>query len=503
MDQQLLDRILKCERLPSFPAIAARVIEMCGDENVSVCELGEVLSHDTAMSTKILRTINSSFYGLRHRITTVDRAAAMLGLNTVKMLALGFSLVPQLKSMGGEDFDPSIIWKRNLFSAVSAHTIAREVKFPHYEEAFIAGMLQDLGVIVLLQALRAEYVKVLEQAINSHGKLRSLETEVFDLDHTLVGEALAQRWILPPILIASIRQHETPDDAIEEYQPLVRAIALGAKVADCFICEPDLKADRVRSYVRYAHQWFDLKPEQASGFLEDIQEGTRELGRLFEIESSSQTCATDLMALANETLSDLSVKAIHDATKLAEENQQLSNQAHFDPLTSTLNRSGLDAFIQTEFRASVSNGKPLSVIFVDADKFKPINDTHGDLAHNRLLQLVAASMNESIPGGARVGRYGGDEFVMVLPGADNTRAAAVAEKIRKRIEGYKIEYNGGQALQITISVGVSTYTGSAQQGISEEQLIVSADKAMYAAKATGGNKVFQSPPIDQTLPKAS
>ncbi|MEZ6193477.1 MAG: HDOD domain-containing protein, partial [Phycisphaerales bacterium] len=169
MDQQLLDRILKCERLPSFPAIAARVIEMCGDHKVSVRELGEVLSHDTAISTKILRTINSSFYGLRHRVTTVERATAMLGINAVKMLALGFSLVPQLKGMGGEDFDPTVIWKRSLYAAVGAHTIAREVKFEHYDEAFIAGLLQDLGVIVMLQALRAEYVKVIESVIHTHG----------------------------------------------------------------------------------------------------------------------------------------------------------------------------------------------------------------------------------------------------------------------------------------------------------------------------------------------
>jgi len=503
MDAQLLDRILKCERLPSFPAIAARVIELCGDENVSVRELGEVLSHDTAMSTKILRTINSSFYGLRHRVTTVERATAMLGLNTVKMLALGFSLVPQLKGMGGEDFDPAIIWKRNLFSAVGAHTIAREVKFKHHEEAFIAGMLQDLGVIVLLQALRTEYVKVLEPAIEAHGKLRSLETQAMDLDHTLVGEALAQRWLLPPILIAAIRQHETPDEAIEDYQPLVRSIALGAKAADCFLSQPQQQDARVRSYVRYAKQWFDIEPEQASAYLQDIQDGTRELGKLFEIDSSSQPCATELMAQANETLSDLSIKSVQDSAKLEQENQQLNSQAHFDPLTSTLNRSGIDIFIQAEFDKAVSNRVPLSVIFVDADKFKPINDTHGHRAGDRVIQLIAAAMNEGTPGGARVGRYGGDEFVMVLPGMDSQQAAAIAEKIRQRVEGYKIEYGEGQVLKIALSAGVATFSGSAPQGFRAEQLVVSADKAMYAAKDAGGNKVFQAPPIDQALPKAS
>lgn len=502
MDQQLLDRILKCERLPSFPAIAARVIEMCGDESVSIRELGEVLSHDTAISTKILRTINSSFYGLRHRVTTVERATGMLGINAVKMLALGFSLVPQLKGMGGEDFDPTIIWKRSLFAAVGAHTIAREVKFDHYEEAFIGGLLQDLGVIVLLQTLRTDYVKVIEQAVEAHGKLRSLETEELDIDHTLVGKALAEQWSLPTILTTAIGSHEDPEETVPEYQQLVRSIALGAKAADCFLSNPEQQAGRVKSYVRYANQWFDLTQEQAGAYLTDIEDGTKELGKLFEIESNAVQDAADLMFMANETLSDLSVKAIQEAKQLEDENQQLSNQAHYDPLTSTLNRGGLDILLDQEFEAARQSGIPLSVIFFDADKFKPINDTHGHQAGDRVLQLVAGAMNECVPVGGRVGRYGGDEFTMVLPGIEGPQAAVIAEKIRKHVEQVTIEHEGGLKLAVTVSVGLSSFTGSADPAFKPEQLVVAADRAMYAAKSAGGNRVYQLPPIDQPQQKA-
>lgn len=502
MDQQLLDRILKCERLPSFPAIAARVIEMCGDENVSVRELGEVLSHDTAISTKILRTINSSFYGLRHRVTTVERATAMLGLNAVKMLALGFSLVPQLRGMGDEDFDPTIIWKRSLFAAVGAHTLAREVKFEHHEEAFIAGLLQDLGVIVLLQTLRADYVKLLEQTIESHGKLRALEQEELDLDHAQVGQALAEQWILPPVLVAAIRHHESPDDAVPKFQPLLRAVALGAKAADCFLSPTEQQQGRVKSYIRHASQWFDLNQEQAGTFLESIEQGTKELGKLFEIESSTQQSASDLMDKANEALSNLSFQAVQNVARLEEENEQLSNQAHYDPLTSTLNRGGLDHMLKLEFELAGRSGNPLSVIFIDADKFKPINDAHGHHIGDRVLQLIAASMNENISVGGRVGRYGGDEFIMVLPGVDGPQAAGIAEKVRQHIEQVTIEHEGGSPISITISAGLVSYLGTGTQNCAAEQLIVAADKAMYAAKAAGGNRVYQTPPIDQQAQKA-
>jgi diguanylate cyclase (GGDEF)-like protein len=502
MDQKLLDRILKCERLPSFPAIAARVIEMCGDENVSVRELGEVLAHDTAISTKILRTINSSFYGLRHRVTTVERATTMLGINSVKMLALGFSLVPQLKGMGGEDFDSTIIWKRSLFAAVGAHTIAREVRFEHYEEAFIAGLLQDLGVIVLLQTLRSDYVKVIEQAIDAHGKLRLLEQQELDIDHTQVGQALAEQWMLPPILTAAIRGHEDPDETVPEFQQLVRSVALGAKAADCFLSCQEQQAGRVKSYLRHASQWFDLSNEQAGAYLESIEEGTKELGKLFEIESRAEQSAGDLMVLANETLSDLSVKAVQEASRLEIENQQLSDQAHYDPLTSTLNRGGLDLVLAEEFGLSRQTGRPLSVVFFDADKFKPINDRHGHHVGDRVLQLIAASMNECVPTGGRVGRYGGDEFTMVLPGTDGSQAATIAEKIRQRIERVSIDHEGGQKLSVTVSVGLCSYNGTDSPGYKAGQLVVAADRAMYAAKSAGGNRVYQLPPIDEPQQQA-
>jgi len=502
MNHQLLGKILKCERLPSFPAIAARVIEMCGDPNVSIRELGEVLSHDTAISTKMLRTINSSFYGLRHRVTTVERATTMLGINAVKMLALGFSLVPQLKGMGDDDFDPTIIWKRSLFAAVGAHTIAREVRFNNHEEAFIAGLLQDLGVIVMLQALRSEYVSVIEGVVHTHAKLRTAEAEAMDLDHPSVGKALAEQWGLPKILVASIGLHETPDEAVPEYEELIKGVALGAKAADCFLAPEDQRGARVKIYLRYAAEWFDIGHEDAARFLEETEAGTKELGKLFEIESTTDQCATDLMLQANETLADLSVQTIHRTEELQAENQELAGQALYDPLTSIFNRGGLDQMLADEFEKAEQTQTPMSVAFFDLDKFKPINDGHGHEAGDKILQFVASVMNGSAPVPGRVGRYGGDEFVMVMPGVEIRKAVVVAETVRKTIENTQVEHADGHMLSTTVSVGVGSYLGTGRGAYSVKDLTVAADKAMYAAKKAGGNRIYQLPPIDQPSQKA-
>ncbi|GAB4109768.1 MAG: hypothetical protein Kow00105_18510 [Phycisphaeraceae bacterium] len=501
MDQKLLDRILKCERLPSFPAIAARVIEMCGDENVSIRELGQVLSHDTAISTKILRTINSSFYGLRHRVTTVERATTMLGIKAVKMLALGFSLVPQLKGLGGEDFDPTLIWKRSLFAAVGAHTLGREIRFDHHDEAFIAGLLQDLGVIVMLQALRGEYIKVLEPVMEHHPKLVHAERAAFDLDHQEVGKALAEKWILPDLLISVIAKHESPEQAVPEYEALARAVALGSKAADCFLANDEGRETCIRQYFRYARRWFDLSQEDAARYLEAIETGTRELGKLFDIESKAAQSAEELIILANETLSDLMVQTIHHTTMLEAENQQLSSQALYDPLTGTLNRGGLDRHFRDYFDEAARSGSSLAVVFFDVDKFKPINDQFGHAAGDRVLQFIAQTMNECVPAIGRVGRYGGDEFMVVLPGGEGHETAMIAEKVRQRIDQNGVEF-GSNRIRVTVSVGVSCCTGPMISRCQPETLVEAADKAMYAAKSAGGNRVYQMPIKDQPQQKA-
>ncbi len=502
MDHQLLGRILECERLPSFPAIAARVIEMCSDHSVSIRELGEVLSHDTAISTKMLRTINSSFYGLRHRVTTVERATAMLGISAVKMLALGFSLVPQLKGMNGEDFDPTIIWKRSLFASVGAHTIAREVKFDHHEEAFIVGLLQDLGVIVMLQSLRGEYVKVIQDVIATHSKLITVERQQLHLDHAEVGKALSEKWGLPEILVSCIGSHEDPEKAVPDYLPLVQSVALGAKAADCFICPEEHRTSSLKQYLYFANKWFDLNNDVAGQYLEQIQEGTRELGKLFEIESTTEQSASDLMLQANEALADLSVQSIQEAQELKYENENLSSQAHYDPLTSILNRGGLEHMLENECQNAFETSSPLSSVFIDADKFKPINDTYGHATGDKALQLIAAYMNECAPEAGRVGRYGGDEFMMILPGMDGTQAAVIAEKVRQRIQQARIEIESGEQVGLTVSIGISSYTGSYGMICQGRDLKNAADKAMYAAKGAGGNKIYHLPPIDQPQQKA-
>ena len=208
MNQQLMDKILKCPNLPSLPANAMEVVDLCRQDNIQLNRLAMTIGRDPALTTKLLRTVNSAHFGLRNKVTTISHSVALLGIRTVKSLALGFTLVGSLRDASGNEFDAAPIWQRSLISATGARSISLKCGQGQPEEAYLAGLLQDVGILALIQAIGAPYINLLQKAGICYEDLWQLEQKFLDLDHALVGEALAREWNLPPILYKPIRFHE-------------------------------------------------------------------------------------------------------------------------------------------------------------------------------------------------------------------------------------------------------------------------------------------------------
>jgi len=147
----LQDLLSSSPQLPTLPVIAVKVLELTRREDVSVPEIGNLIMTDAALASKILKTVNSPFYGLTKQVSTVSGALVILGLQAAKTLALGFSLLNNLKKpeKGDTSFDCNEFWKRSLYSAVSSRVIAKKLSVVQQEEAFLAGLLGTMGVLVL------------------------------------------------------------------------------------------------------------------------------------------------------------------------------------------------------------------------------------------------------------------------------------------------------------------------------------------------------------------
>lgn len=170
-----------------------------------------------------------------------------------------------------------------------------------------------------------------------------------------------------------------------------------------------------------------------------------------------------------------------------EDNRRLEQLAHTDPLTRTLNRRALMERLGAEMERVRRYNTALSLLLIDIDHFKHINDTYGHLAGDDVLVEVAAMLQRVVRAVDMVSRYGGEEFVIVLPETGAPGAEAFAERLRELIEGHAFAVNRGAPIRVTTSIGVSTFPTFGTDSV--EDLLAAADSALYRAKADGRNRV--------------
>lgn len=194
--------------------------------------------------------------------------------------------------------------------------------------------------------------------------------------------------------------------------------------------------------------------------------------------------------------SELKVR-MRAAERILRLHEALREQATHDPLTKLWNRHAILDILERELNRATREGAPLGLLMADLDHFKRINDTYGHLAGDAALREVAQRMRASLRSYDAVGRYGGEEFLVVLPGSNESQSLHLAERIREQIGTEPVAAAEG-ALRITLSVGVTGWNG--ESALSPELLIRAADNALYRAKSTGRNRIeWGAPAQDAAL----
>ncbi|HBS06590.1 MAG TPA: diguanylate cyclase response regulator [Leptospiraceae bacterium] len=178
--------------------------------------------------------------------------------------------------------------------------------------------------------------------------------------------------------------------------------------------------------------------------------------------------------------------------KLARANEELKKISMIDPLTDIPNRRHFDAVLEIEFNRAVRNDQPLSLLMIDVDFFKPFNDTYGHQEGDLCLIAIARILRESLTRpGDLAARYGGEEFVIILPGTDLAGAEVVARKILNGVENLGIPHRSSAVKDhVTVSIGVASLISSMGKG---DELVRSADRGLYKAKADGRNRINYDP----------
>ncbi len=491
MNEQLLNRIRQCPTLPSLPAIAMDVLDLAQREEVDIAEIARIISKDPALSSKILRTVNSSFYGRSQSVSQVSQALVILGLQSVKTLVLGFSLVGNLQKDKAKGFKHLDYWKRSIYAATAAKLLAARTQMVQAEECFLAALLQDIGMLVLDSVLKEDYGKINEK-VTSHRGLAVVEKEVLGMTHAEVTGFLAEQWKLPPLLSVPMAHHHDPEAVTDAaLRKLTDVSYVAGLCADVFVDENP--AEAIGTARQYCQAHFKLTEAECDALMAEIGNRTKEIAPLFEIKLGKITNFDEILKKANEALVELTLKTQQQALNLQKQNTQLKEQATTDGLTGLANRAKFDQFLAEQFAAATSAGKPLSLLLMDVDKFKSVNDKHGHPTGDQVLKVIGKLLRTAARATDLAARYGGEEMSLVLPGTTKATAAAIAESIRRTVAAKPVQCENVQ-LPITISIGVATLEPGSPL-TQPAHLLKAADLAVYAAKHGGRNcvKVFSLP----------
>jgi diguanylate cyclase (GGDEF)-like protein len=226
-------------------------------------------------------------------------------------------------------------------------------------------------------------------------------------------------------------------------------------------------------------------PAEVQEVLEKI--GTTPDGRYWNSGSCGHATCIEFAHAVARGRSTLSLCPIY----LARQYEQASRDAMHDALTGVYTFRVLSERLEEELSRASRTATSIGVLFIDLDKFKPVNDVHGHAAGNLVLRSVAQILTDATRSTDIVCRYGGDEFVVILVNPDRDGAGQVAEQIRERAADMRIATNEGYA-GVTLSIGVAYHSGVTQAQVSAEDLMAEADAALYVAKAQGGNTIHPS-----------
>jgi HD-like signal output (HDOD) protein len=220
---------LYISKMPSLPTTVVKVMEICNNPQASPADLNQVISLDPVLMGKVMKLINSAYYGLPQQITSLVRAIIMLGINTVKNLALSTAVLGTLgKAANFTAINMEGFWRHSLCTGVTAKLLAKKRGVPAkiLEEYFISGVLHDLGKVPLNHKLSEAYISCMSLADRERSPLFAAETKSIGINHTDVGLMIAELWKLGSAISDTITYHHRPLEYKGENRDMVFTVAM-------------------------------------------------------------------------------------------------------------------------------------------------------------------------------------------------------------------------------------------------------------------------------------
>jgi len=468
--------------------VALQIVREALKPDVSPTDLAKLAESDPGFALRIISMVNSAAFGFGRKVTDVRQATAFIGVRGLRTLGLSLAV----SDMVPAGADGQTLLGNSLRRAIAAQFIAKKTGHRDVDEFFTAGLFLEVGLLARARDDLSAAARV--------ARLPAMDRVVFEraesgTDHAVRGAALAKAFALPSELVEAVARHH---DAAIPKAPLAKVAWAAERVAAIWEGGdvPSAKAEATRALGQVGMR----EPDIAEIF-EKLPSLVEEGGATFDREVGAQKGVDQLMLDVSRSLVEMSqsyetmVRRLEKllaekeelSLKLEEANKELQRLASTDALTGLPNKRAIETALTRDLARADRDKTWLSLVVIDLDQFKKVNDVHGHASGDLVLQTVAKELSRHLRAGDLAGRWGGEEFVLILPGSNVIGARLAAERIRKGLEAMRIESDQG-LLEITASFGGAALCGPGC-GKRSEDLLSRAHAALYEAKRNGSNRV--------------
>jgi len=485
---EVLKTVLESPSLPTLPTVAYKLISISSNEEIGMKDIADLISKDASLSAKVLKIANSAFYNLPCKISTIHQAASRLGMNAIRNLTLSFSFLSVKAKIKKDVFNYEKFWEQSLSNAVAAKLIMAEIGKSAWEEIFVAGLLQNIGELIIATSLPEQYEQVLLETFKSEKSTFELEQQIIGADHAFIGYEVTKNWGFPSLLLTAIQYHHCPEGYKgndKKLQLTVDVVYLSGIITNILFSNNPQKYHQ--KFLNESKALLNFNDEIIDKILKNVVSETTQTASLFGFHTKNSKSIEEILQEANAALSAINLAYDQKNRELEEKSRHLEKLAHLDSLTQVYNHGYFQSFLEKEINLASRKNATLNLILADVDSFKNFNDTYGHQAGDFILKELCKLMRKALRDYDMIARYGGEEFAIVLVETTGQEAQIVAEKLRESIALHTF-IDKNKKYKLTVSFGVAEIK-PAVDTFTKNDLIGFADKALFESKKKGGNKV--------------
>ena len=469
------------ERLAFNPGPLAAVVQTDG-----TCpdQLIKVLSQCPILTSRLIGVANAAGSSALHRMDSIERCIRHLGAKQTRTVALTLALQLITQDLDIDQQLVNAIWASSTTKAVAARMVAEVVSPNEAEQAYSYGLVQDIALPILLALDPAFFTNTLSMP-DARKSWVEMEQEHFGIDHAELGALLLQSWGTPQSITKQVRKHHVSlaDDDMAWVAEMPSRLAGLLPHLD----EPSTKAQA--QMLAAAHTRFlTERYKTLESFMQETHSRVKKLGKAAggPVKLGADFASKITQAVAADTFA-LVAQVTRLDNQLAEQVDKLANvqsDALSDPLTGLLNRRGFESFGSQMLSQAAKSRLPATCLVIDLDDFKPINDQYGHAAGDTLLKAASELLKSIVSSADLVARLGGDEYAVLVVGATQGDALAMAQRVHATCNGRGIVVGPAQKATLKMSIGGAHFP-HLHSDLAVDDLLDSADQAMYRCKQKG------------------